>query len=54
MLNSKFNDFEYGLQYFTERENEIKIILPRNVKDYKEKNLVIQTPEEYLKTRKAE
>jgi len=49
-LNSKFSDFEDGLQYFTARENDIKIILTRNVKDYKEKDLLIQTPEEYLKT----
>ena len=47
-LNSKFTDFEDGLQYFTARENDIKIILTRNVKDYKEKELLIQTPEEYL------
>ena len=49
-LNSKFSDFEDGLQYFTARENKISIILTRNVKDYKEKDLTIQTPEEYLKT----
>ena len=49
-LNSKFTDFEDGLQYFTARENNIKIILTRNVKDYKEKELLIQTPEEYLKS----
>ena len=49
-LNSKFTDFEDGLQYFTARENDIKIILTRNVKDYKEKDLLIQTPEEYLKS----
>lgn len=49
-LNSKFSDFEDGLQYFTARENKISIILTRNVKDYKEKDLSIQTPEEYLKT----
>ena len=48
-LNSKFTDFEDGLQYFTARENDIKIILTRNIKDYKEKDLLIQTPEEYLK-----
>jgi len=49
-LNSKFSDFEDGLQYFTAREHDIKIILTRNVKDYKEKDLLIQTPEEYLKS----
>ena len=31
-LNSKFADFEDGLQYFTARENNIKIILTRNIK----------------------
>jgi predicted nucleic acid-binding protein len=49
-LNSQFSDFEDGLQYFTARENDIGIILTRNVKDYREKELLIQTPEEYLKT----
>jgi predicted nucleic acid-binding protein len=48
-LNSKFSDFEDGLQYFTARENDIRIILTRNTKDYKEKDLLVQTPEEYLK-----
>ncbi len=47
-LNSKFSDFEDGLQYFTARENDIKIILTRNTKDYKEKDLLVQTPKEYL------
>ncbi len=50
-LNSKFSDFEDGLQYFTARENSIKILLTRNGKDYKEKDLIIQTPEEYLKSK---
>ena len=53
-LNSKFSDFEDGLQYFTARENEINILLTRNVKDYKEKDLLIQTPEQYLKAVKKE
>jgi len=48
-LNSRFTDFEDGLQYFTARENGIKIILTRNVRDYKEKDLLIQTPAEFLK-----
>jgi len=50
-LNSKFADFEDGLQYFTARENKIGIILTRNVKDYKEKEILIQTPQEYIKSR---
>jgi len=51
-LNSKFSDFEDGLQYFTARENEIKILLTRNIKDYKENDIVIQTPEEFINSRK--
>lgn len=49
-LNSRFADFEDGLQYYTAREHNIKILLTRNIKDYKEKDIVVQTPEEYLKT----
>ena len=51
-LNSKFSDFEDGLQYFTARENGIAVLLTRNIRDYKEKDIIIQTPEEFIKTRK--
>lgn len=49
-LNSKFSDFEDGMQYFTARENGIKVLLTRNTKDYREKDVVVQTPKQYLKT----
>jgi predicted nucleic acid-binding protein len=49
-LTSKIKDFEDGLQYFSAKENGIPIIITRNVKDYKEKDVVIQTAEEYIKT----
>ena len=52
-LNSSFSDFEDGIQYFGAREQGIKFLLTRNVKDYKETDLIIQTPEEYLKAVKA-
>jgi len=48
-LNSKFSDFEDGLQYFTARENNIPAIITRNRVDYKVKDILIQTPEEFLK-----
>jgi predicted nucleic acid-binding protein len=51
-LNSKFSDFEDGLQYFTARENGITILLTRNIRDYKENDIIIQTPEEFIKTRR--
>ncbi|GBU23149.1 hypothetical protein R80B4_03065 [Fibrobacteres bacterium R8-0-B4] len=47
-LNSKFNDFEDGLQYFTAKDCNIQAIITRNIKDYKERDIIIQTPEEYL------
>ena len=49
-LNSRFSDFEDGLQYFTARENGIETLLTRNKKDYKEKDIMVQTPEEYIKS----
>jgi predicted nucleic acid-binding protein len=50
-LDSKFGDFEDGLQYFTSKENNIKILITRNGKDYKEKDIMIQTAEEYIKSK---
>ena len=50
-LNSQFNDFEDGLQYFSARENGIKVLVTRNIKDYKENDVIIQTPQEYLRSK---
>lgn len=47
-LNSGFSDFEDGLQSFTARENGIKILITRNIKDYRASDLLVQTPREYL------
>ncbi|MFV0345672.1 MAG: type II toxin-antitoxin system VapC family toxin [Bacteroidales bacterium] len=49
-LNSEFKDFEDALQNFSAIENgDIKIILTRNLKDFKKSKLAILTPEIYLK-----
>lgn len=49
-LNSEFKDFEDGLQNFSAIENgNIKIILTRNIKDFKKSKLAVLTPETYLK-----
>ena len=49
-LNSEFKDFEDALQNFSAIENgEIKVILTRNIKDFKKSELAIFTPETYLK-----
>ena len=49
VLSSKFGDFEDGLQYFSAKDNKIPVVITRNVKDYKEKDLIIQTAAEFLK-----
>lgn len=49
-LNSSFSDFEDALQYYTAVQRSMDILLTRNIKDYKEKALVIQTPEQFIKT----
>lgn len=49
-LNSNFKDFEDALQNFSAVENgNIKVILTRNIKDFKHSELAILTPESYLK-----
>jgi len=49
-LNSEFKDFEDALQNFSAIENGgIKVILTRNIKDFKKSELAILTPETYLK-----
>ncbi|MFV0566204.1 MAG: type II toxin-antitoxin system VapC family toxin [Flavobacteriaceae bacterium] len=49
-LNSEFKDFEDALQNFSAIENgQIKIILTRNLKNFKKSELAILTPETYLK-----
>ena len=49
-LNSEFKYFEDALQNFSALENgQIKVILTRNIKDFKKCELAILTPETYLK-----
>jgi predicted nucleic acid-binding protein len=51
-LNSEFKDFEDALQnYSAELNNEIDIIVTRNVKDYKNSVLGVMTPDNFLKMR---
>lgn len=50
-LNSKFRDFEDAIQYFTAIESGIKLLLTRNIKDYRKAEITIQTPELYIQTK---
>lgn len=45
---SKFKDFEDAVQNYCAAEANHTIILTRNIKDYKESELAILTPTEYL------
>jgi len=46
--NSKFKGFEDAIQNYCAEESGHQIIITRNTKDYKESNLSILTPKEYL------
>ncbi len=48
-LSSDFKDFEDGLQYFTAIENNLKILLTRNLKDYKAAEITVMTAGQFLK-----
>ncbi|MFZ4800295.1 MAG: type II toxin-antitoxin system VapC family toxin [Bacteroidia bacterium] len=48
-LSSDFKDFEDGLQYYTAIENNLKILLTRNLKDYKTAEIAVMTAAQFLK-----
>lgn len=49
-LNSDFSDFEDAIQYYTALEGGISVILTRNLRDYKNASVIVQTPEAFLVT----
>lgn len=49
-LNSKFNDFEDALQYFSAIESDCDILITRNAKDFRTSAIPIMSAEEYLKS----
>ncbi len=50
-LNSEFKDFEDALKNFSaQNTNDIRIIITRNIKNYKTSKLSVMKPETYLKT----
>jgi predicted nucleic acid-binding protein len=50
-LNSQFNDFEDGIQYFSAKENDISILITRNIRHYKAGDIFVETAEEYIKAK---
>jgi predicted nucleic acid-binding protein len=51
-LNSQFNDFEDGLQYFTAKENKISVLITRNIRHYKVDDIIVETAEEYIQSKR--
>jgi len=47
-IASDFNDFEDAIQYACALENNLTIIITRNLKDYKKASIIVLTPESYL------
>jgi len=47
-LASKFPDFEDSLQYYCALKVDCSIIITRNGKDFKESDIPVLTPDEYL------
>ena len=54
-LSSEFRDFEDAIQNYTaELNNEIAILITRNIKDYKHSHLAIMTPDNFLQMRNTD
>ena len=49
-IASDFNDFEDAIQYSCALENNLSILVTRNVKDYKKATIKVLTPETFLST----
>jgi predicted nucleic acid-binding protein len=49
-LSSDFKDFEDALQYYTAIANNIKMLITRNLKDYKHADIPVMTAEQYLRS----
>ncbi|MEO5945340.1 MAG: PIN domain-containing protein [Chitinophagaceae bacterium] len=48
-LQSLFKDFEDAIQYFTAIQNNVPVLLTRNLKDYKHSAIPVMTADDYLK-----
>ena len=51
-LESDFKDFEDAIQYHTAIENEVNMIITRNLKDFKTAEIPVLTAKDYIEMRK--
>jgi predicted nucleic acid-binding protein len=47
-LNSDFSDFEDAIQYYCALENDIELLLTRNLKDYKKAQISVMTAQDFI------
>ena len=52
-LASKFSDFEDSLQYYCAVKMDCDILITRNGKDFKESDIPVLSPDEYLNSLKS-
>ncbi len=52
VLESDFKDFEDAIQYDTAIENDIDIIVTRNLKEFKPAKITVLTAKQYVKSKK--
>ena len=50
-LDSDFNDFEDAIQYYSAIENDLDLIITRNLKDFKQSKIPVLTAKDYLATK---
>ena len=49
--DSNFNDFEDAIQYYSALENDLNIILTRNLKDFKKSQLPVMTARQFINSK---
>ena len=49
-LDSEFDYFEDGIQYFTAIENNLDLIVTRNLKDFRHSTIPVLTAKDYMAT----
>ncbi|NCA76796.1 MAG: PIN domain-containing protein [Alphaproteobacteria bacterium] len=47
-LNSEFYDFEDAIQYFSALQNEIEVLITRNLRDYRKAQITVLTAQDYI------
>ena len=52
--DNNFSDFEDGLQYYSAIENNLDIIITRDLKGFKNSKIPVMTPDEYLTSMKQQ